>query len=500
MAALDPSIILGYKPPQMPTMQSIEEQKALQYRNALAGIQLQQAGQQMRQRNALLDAFRQPGAMDPGTGMPTANTLSRIMQVDPQAGITLQNNMLKAQTERDKMVTEQMHGRLYALQASDKQAGMLGDQAVRNQTRYDGLIASGVPKDQAVKIVTQESAKWVADMERAGLFTPDQAQRLKNPFNPVANKAFIKAVPSYQAMEKVDLERNKPQSSIAKLNADLQAGRISHKQYEQGLTAVSGGSDPQSIENTAQLIANYKMAPLSSFAMSKKIGADIMARVREINPEYDEKLWRGGVNATTQFFGGKKGDTVRSFNVAINHLDTLSSLSDALRNGNMQGGNRIPNRASQEMGGSAPTSFNAAKQLVADEIVKAIVGSGGAAQDREEASKAVNAAQSPEQLKGVINTYQKLLAGQIEGFQRQYQATTGRKDFSKRFLSPNVVKMVDEVGEEHNPTKTSTPAKTPAGTLPSDIPAGSKLIGRLKSNGKAVYQSPDGKRWISQVK
>lgn len=498
MAQLDPSIILGYKPPQFPTMQSVQEQKALQYRNALAGLQLQQGQQEMQRRNALLDAFRQPGAMDPGTGMPTANTLSRIMQVDPQAGMTLQNNMLKAQGERDKMVTEQIHGRLYALQASEKQATMLGDRAVANQNRYDGLVASGVPKDQAAKIVTQESAQWVSNMEQAGIFTPEQGQRLKNPFNPTANQAFIKAIPSYQAQEKIDIDKNKPQSKIAKLNTDLQAGRITQKQYEQGLTAVSGGADPQAIENTADLIAHYKMAPLSSFAMSRKIGADIMARVKEINPEYDEKLWKGGVSATTQFFGGKKGDTVRSFNVAINHLDTLSNLSDALQNGNVQAINKIANRASQEMGGSAPTSFNAAKQLVADEIVKAIVGSGGGVQDREEAAKAVNAAQSPDQLKGVINTYQKLLAGQIEGFQRQYQASTGRKDFSKRFLSPNVIKMVDDVSEEHNPTKPA--AKTSqASALPPDIPQGSRLIGRLKSNGKAVYQSPDGKKWISQV-
>lgn len=498
MAQLDPSIILGYKPPQFPTMQTVQEQKALQYRNALSALQLQQGQQEMQRRNALLDAFRQPGAMDSSTGMPTANTLSRIMQVDPQAGITLQKNMLSAQAERDKMVTEQIHGRLYGLQASEKQAQMLGDQAVRNQTRYDGLIASGVPKDQAAKIVTQESGQWVADREQAGLFTPDQAQRLKNPFNPVANQAFIRAVPSYQSMEKVELEKNKPQSNIAKLNSDLQAGRITQSQHDQGVLAAAGGSSPQSIDDTAALIASYKMAPLSSFAMSRPIGARIMARVKEINPEYDAKLWHGGLSATTNFFGGKKGDTVRSFNVAINHLDTLSNLSDALQNGNVQAINKIANRASQEMGGSAPTSFNAAKQLVADEIVKAIVGSGGGVQDREEAAKAVNAAQSPDQLKGVINTYQKLLAGQIEGFQRQYKATTGRSDFSKRFLSPNVVKMVDDVSEEHNPTKPAAKASA-ASALPTDIPPGSKLIGRLKSNGKAVFQSPDGKKWISQV-
>jgi hypothetical protein len=133
------------------------------------------------------------------------------------------------------------------------------------------------------------------------------------------------------------------------------------------------------------------------------------------------------------FSSGKEAQSVRAFGVALSHLDTLSELSDALKNGDIKVINRVGNLVAEQTGKPAPTNFAAAKRIVADEIVKSVTGAAGALGDRETADKTLNAANSPEQLKGVIATYKKLMDGQLGGLRNQYKAGTGRDDFDKKF-------------------------------------------------------------------
>lgn len=156
----------------------------------------------------------------------------------------------------------------------------------------------------------------------------------------------------------------------------------------------------------------------------------IAARIAKANQDF-----KGAQAAVTNFDQGKLGNQTRSFSVALSHLDTLGKLAGALNNGDTQSINALANVFKTQFGRPAPTSFNAARDIVADEIVKAIVGSGGGVGDRENARATVNAAQSPAQLAGVINTYKTLMAGQLKGLAQQYTVATGRNDFNSR-LSP----------------------------------------------------------------
>ena len=135
------------------------------------------------------------------------------------------------------------------------------------------------------------------------------------------------------------------------------------------------------------------------------------------------------------FSTGKQGDLIRSFNVGIAHLNTLDGLVGALGNGNIQAFNKLANAYQQQTGNPAPANFDAAKAIVGDEIIKAIVGGGGALADRENAQNQINRANSPQQLAGVIKTYKTLMAGQLEGLKKQYSDTTHRNNFDAR-LSP----------------------------------------------------------------
>lgn len=256
------------------------------------------------------------------------------------------------------------------------------------------------------------------------------------------------------------------------LTEELTRARI--KNLEQG-----DMSSPESIEANATLIAEGRVPPLSGYAMRSPAGQAIMARVLELNPEFQGADYATGLSASKAFGTGKQGQAVRSFNVALSHLDTLSNLSDALQNGDTPLINKLANQFSTQTGGTAPNTFNAAKKIVSDEIVKSIIGSGGGVSDREEAAKTISAANTPAQLKEVIRTYKELMTGQIDGLRREYEASTGRKDFDKY------------LGDQARATKGAAgPASNSVGA-----PATNSKGWTLHRDGKGnqAYVSPDGK-------
>ena len=136
--------------------------------------------------------------------------------------------------------------------------------------------------------------------------------------------------------------------------------------------------------------------------------------------------------ATKDFSTGTQGRQVTAFNTAIDHLATMDKLSDALQNGDVKLINSLGNTIARQTGQPAPTNFDAAKQIVTAEVIKAVVASGGGVTERQEAERNFAAANSPAQLKGVIQTYKKLLGGQLSSLGLQYENTTGKKDFESK--------------------------------------------------------------------
>lgn len=188
--------------------------------------------------------------------------------------------------------------------------------------------------------------------------------------------------------------------------------------------------DPR-IARTAKMVANGDMPWPGGFALKSPYWQNVIAAAQTYDPSANGNRFP----AMKQFNTGKQGDQVRAFDVGIAHLNTLSTLSDALDNKDTRLLNTAANSWKTQTGSDAPTNFNAAKDVVGNEIVKAIVGAGGGVSDRDKAQQAVNAASSPAQLKGVIDTYKTLMKGQLGGLKQQYENSTGRKDFYDR-LTP----------------------------------------------------------------
>jgi hypothetical protein len=156
---------------------------------------------------------------------------------------------------------------------------------------------------------------------------------------------------------------------------------------------------------------------------------------------------------------GKAALATRSFNTAIDHLETMDKLATALQNNDTRLFNQIGNFFSKQVGASPITNFEAAKAIVGGEVAKALTGANMALKDREEIRDAIIAASSPAQLRGVLKTFKQLLAGQLNSLNIQYQTGTGRDDFATK-LSPAAKRELEALNPQKPASSTSRQMST----------------------------------------
>jgi hypothetical protein len=238
-------------------------------------------------------------------------------------------------------------------------------------------------------------------------------------------------------------------------NARLKISRDTERRLQEEADS-SGGLSPQALDIAAQMVLQSGvMPPLGSGKKASEARVQVMNRVAEMtgtdaaagasNIIGNQQNTLAAKAALKDFTSGISARKITSNNTAINHLQTMYELANDLNNKDIRIVNAAGNAFATATGQPAPTNFNAAKQLVAAEVIKAVVNNGGGVTERQEAAESFARANSPEQLKGVINTYRVLLGGQLESLEGQYKAGTGRDDFRSKFLTPNTQKVLPAV-------------------------------------------------------
>ena len=197
-------------------------------------------------------------------------------------------------------------------------------------------------------------------------------------------------------------------------------------------TAVStapAGISPE-IELAAQEVYAGRQAMPTGTGANNYRNRAIVDRVNQLAQQsgkpYDPNVFKMTQQTEKAFTTGKQGDTVKAMNVAIDHLDTLQTAATALNNGKIPIFNDIANKFAKNTGQPQITDFNSLKSIVGSEVAKAVAGGATALGDREEIRKEIDAANSPAQLAGVIQKYQKLLGGQLTGLETQYKSGGGQ--------------------------------------------------------------------------
>ena len=476
----------------------------------LAGqrLQLQQARQGIADQNALRALFAQPGAVD-AQGMPTQNTLARLTQLNPEEGMKLRGQMLDLQLGKAGL--------------SEKQWKAGVDAAAGAKQLYDQQIDQGVSPAQAQRNAQVLYSQNMKQLAQSGLLSPDQIAMLNPTFDPqrvASNMEWLKLLEQRREnqqrigmegarlgmeqkfhADELGLQRDRLKWEIESGRGDKQqvlmdpahkdaAGNptpyiydmTKHKAFTLdgqpytpgGAVKMSNGAQagvltPQqqaSVDDTAKMIAHYQMPPLSGYALRSPWGQQVMAKVSQLNHDYQAEQYGARAKAVKDFSTGKQGDQLRSFNVAISHLKTLREAADALKNGDIKLFNSLSQRIANETGSAAPANFDAIRSITNDEVLKAVIGSAGALGDRTKAEEYLSKSSSPEQLSGVADKYIELIAGQVRGLKKQYEDTTGLKNFDTRLL-PETRSALDAVTKKHEGGGTNaTEAAAPGASHP----------------------------------
>lgn len=295
--------------------------------------------------------------------------------------------------------------------------------------------------DQAVKDIAgfaspQEALASLQAHEAAGDVDPQKAAMIRSsiPQDPAKFPAWqlgmlknIMAAKDQLAQVSPDANaRLQAQTSRENNGATIAATDRRHKETIAGENLRAGvtadGKVDENSERTAQAIASGQLPAPTGMALLNPKNQRILGRVMEINPQYDATTVDAKKKAARDFTTGSQGNALRSFAVAGDHLAQLDKLVDAMHNGDMQLVNKLGNAFSQQTGNPAVTNFEAAKEIVGKEVVKAIVAGGGGVEERRELSQLMANAKSPAQLKGVISQFSALMGAQHEALLQQRRA------------------------------------------------------------------------------
>jgi hypothetical protein len=88
---------------------------------------------------------------------------------------------------------------------------------------------------------------------------------------------------------------------------------------------MPGGGMDENSERTAQAIASGQLPAPTGMALLNPKNQRILGRVMEINPQYDATTVDAKKKAARDFTTGQLGNSMRSFQVAGQHLDQLNT-------------------------------------------------------------------------------------------------------------------------------------------------------------------------------
>jgi hypothetical protein len=488
--AIDPSIALGVKPLEIanPLAQygQIAQLQAAQNQNQLAQYQLESAKRQDLAQNALSSAYK--SAFNPETGaVDNAMVLKSLANAGAGHMIPdVQAKLFKAEQEKAafKKTTTETSGMEFK-QRIDKANKAISDIAALNSPQeamasIDQHLSNGdIDQQKADMLKGQLTEAPSFNAWQKGMLTNilDAKERLTMTApKPTATNLGGKIVfldlnpnsPTFQKEVVPAQTTTMTPGEIASNQATIRGQNLIDARARQRLEQemATGTLTPQSLDVAANVYLQTGQLPQGMGKSASGLRSQVMNRATELSTGKPAADVAGGIveakqdvasrgKAVKDFSTGQQGKMVNSFNTAIDHLDTMSKLSDALQNGDIKAFNSLGNTIAAQTGSPAPTNFNAARQIVTTEVIKAINASGGGVTERQEAERNFASANSPEQLKGLIGTYQNLLGGQLKSLNLQYENTTGRKDFDKK-LTPAAQSVVSRVRGE-TPAMVATP-------------------------------------------
>jgi hypothetical protein len=202
-----------------------------------------------------------------------------------------------------------------------------------------------------------------------------------------------------------------------------------------------------------KMLADGRLNIPTGMALAKPYWQSLLQATAQYDPSFDAANAATRRKTRLEFTSGQAARNITSFNTALGHLDTLSHAAAALDNGSWQKINSLRNWWREETGDPRINAFNTAKTAVVNEIDRAFKGSAPTVSGITEWESAINASQSPEQLKAAIKQMADLLGSRVKALGEQYDAGMGRSSDPINLLDPHA----QDVMRRYNWSATATP-------------------------------------------
>ena len=525
--------------PQMP-MQSPDSQLPLQvqpFQTVNPVAQEHQAMKMIGERNQMQDEQRQreeanndraslEALHSSGVNLSTPEGIDEALQKQGWSQKTIDGLLKRKQAILTNASLMQEHlSKVDARKLADIHSTM--EETLRDMTRpmekYDAAIKSGKDtvaatsafNDTAAAIVTyyrgrknadgtplvppeklEQMAKWSVDDWRHNV---DEADfKVKQVSTALKNKKYQAETGLIEKKTQL-LDEGATAVAIDALEAKREAVLIDDAEYARQYTLLTtpkgrGGAattasrksvadiPPDEREQLVDRLGSYLTNPskyIGAMAARDPANEILMNEVQRKYPDYDSSKYPGMVKNYTNFMAGPDGRVVRSFGTANRHLDTLAELGKDLKNDQVPAWNVFANYINKATGAAAPSNFEAAKMIIADEVLKGVLGGQGALKDREQLAASIKGSSSPEQMMGFIKTARDLIAGQLQGYRNQFTAGGGTDAQFDNMLGGKSI-----ISRQKKPDAPAEVAKTPeskaAGVVaPMDIEQGRMRVKEL---------------------
>lgn len=223
--------------------------------------------------------------------------------------------------------------------------------------------------------------------------------------------------------------------------------KIDDGTYKPSMYDKAGNDEVKSL---AQLVATYD-ADINSIPRQDR--TQVFAEASKLNPKFSQANYTANKKLKENYTSGKYSQNIVSFNTAIGHLGDMVTAAEALKNNDIQLLNLLANEYGRQTGESAPDSYEAVRDAVANEMATALKGSSGTDIGLQNILKTMNSKQSPEQAISVARQFVNLLDSRLKALNANYKKQTG-VDFP--VLDEDKAKVIQKIIGNNNQIQTKS--------------------------------------------
>lgn len=247
------------------------------------------------------------------------------------------------------------------------------------------------------------------------------------------------AQPPAQAPAAAPIANSVPTVAPTQLGSAMDFGKLEQ----------SGALHPEAIANLTpsdqayvrSMVAGLR-TPIPPYSGARNAHSQML--IEALN-NYDPSYTDGRFAARNKFLHGQEATNLRNLNTAYNHMGLLAEAADKLDGSNLPALNAIANSMGVQTGKSAPVVFDNIKYYVSSEMRRFYTNGHGGLAELETISSNIDKNQSPEQIRGVMNTNLHLLDGAADSYDNQYREFMGNAYEPKSFLSKTAQNVRDSL-------------------------------------------------------